>query len=217
MDVAELTNGANTVERQVIVVGDPSTAASVAGVVMGLYPAQGYQLSAACMVDGYKATYMSSFAAVSAGTSATTDFFTIFGSATKTLRVLQIGFGGTIATTAENWNVLIQKCSAVPSVASIVATTVVPLDSSDAAGTATTIGVWTTAPTAATYVGKIAAQNVFLSIAPAVTQSVVFNFGNLSGHAIVLRGIAQGVSLSFNAITPAHATSLSGYVLWTEE
>lgn len=35
VDTAELTNGVNTVERQVVVVGDPTTAANVAGVTAG--------------------------------------------------------------------------------------------------------------------------------------------------------------------------------------
>ena len=65
-----------------------------------------FPAAAAAPLDGYKATYMAGFVARSAGTSATTDIFTIFGSATKTVRVLAMGISGSTATAAAYYDII---------------------------------------------------------------------------------------------------------------
>lgn len=197
---------------------DPSTAANVANVLAGTQPTQFYSAVAAAALDGYKATYAAAFVAQSAGTAATTDIFTIFGSASKTIRVLQIGISGTVATTALYADALLQVASAAPTGGTATTLTNVPYDSNDAAGTAV-VKFYTATPTAASYVGKIGSQKIFLPLTGTVTlpDQALFTFGGLPGRCPVLRGTSQGLSLSFNALTPANANSLDGFVIWTEE
>lgn|SRR5574337_852801 len=218
IDTAELTNGANTVERQVISLGDPSTAANVANVVAGTQPTQYYSAVAASLLDGYKATYGASAVGVSFGTGATTDCVTIFGSASKTIRVLRLRISSTTATAAAYYDLLLQVCSAAPASGAATTLTDVPFDANDAAGTAVA-KVWTTAPTAASYVGKIAAVKYFSALTgtAAPVTNIEWDWGSNPGRAIVLRGVAQGLSLSLNGATPANAQSWDVEIVWTEE
>ena len=220
IDTAEVVNGSNTVERQIIAHGDPSTAANVANVVLGANPAQGYSLVANAPLDGYKATYAAALVGLNVGTSATTDCFTIFGSGTKTIRVLRVSVSGSVATAAAQYDLLLQVCSAAPASGTATTATNVPYDSLSAAATALVKG-WTVAPTAAAYVGKIAVAQRFFEITGSTSVAgpapVVFEFGNNPGSAVVLRGTTQGLSLSLNGATPANATALDVSVVWTEE
>jgi hypothetical protein len=220
VDTNEVTVNANVVERQSVCLADPVTPANVANVVAGLYPAQYYQLVSNAPLDGYKATYGAAVSNVSAGTALTTDIFGITGSASKTIRVLQMGFGGTLATTAQNAWLIINKCSAVPSGGTASTPAIVPFDSSDAAGTAV-VNFYTATPTAGTYVGPIAATEYFFDVTATVTlvntPLWVVNFGNMPGKAVVLRGATQGLYLRGTAFTPSTAGSMTGYIIWTEE
>lgn len=218
IDTAELVVGSNTVERQCIVLTDPTTAANYAGVVAGTQPAQGYGLVANAPLDGYKATYAAAAVGVSFGTSATTDCVTIFGSASKTIRLLHLRISSTSATAASYYDLLLQVCSAAPTGGTATTLTNVPYDSNDAAGTAVA-KIWTAAPSAATYVGKVGSVKYFspLTGTAAPVTTVTWDFGSNPGRAIVLRGTSQGLSLSLNAATPANAQSWDVEIVWTEE
>lgn len=219
IDTAELTNGSNTVERQVVVIGDPATAASVASVTVigaGIAASTGLVGVASVPFDGGKTSYAASYKATSVGTSATTNLFTITGSATKTVRVTRLAVSGTIATTAEEWDLLIVKQSAADTGGSSTPATVVPYDSGNAAGTATVNG-YTVAPTAGAAVGALYANKLTLPISPAAATAITVTFGDRPAQAVVLRGIAQVLAVTANGVTPGHASSMDFYVEWTEE
>jgi hypothetical protein len=219
IDTSEMTNGANTVERQNVCLADPTTGANVANVVLGLQPAQGYQLVANAPIDSYKLSYAAAFSAVTPGTSATTDVLQIFGSATKTVRVTRLGFSLTTATTALYLDTVLSVRSAAPTAGTATTGTAVPYDSNAAAATAVT-KFWTAAPTAGAAVGSIAAYRYLVGITgtPTTTASdKIYEFGRGPVQAVVLRGIAQGLVLTFSGATLANTTLMDCFVEWTEE
>lgn len=221
VDTTEITVGANVVERQNICLADPilTTAAAVANVIPGTFPTQSYLCVADATLDGFKATYSAAFTALNPGTAATTDVFVLVGSATKTIRVLRFGISGTEATAAAYKDVVLSIRSAATTAGTSSTATIVPYDSSDPAGTAIFRG-YTAAGTAGAAVGTIAAFKLFCPITgtPAlVNPPVILDFGIRAGRAVVLRGIAQNLAVTFNGATPANAGSIDAWVEFTEE
>ena len=212
VDTAELTNGSNTVERQVAVIGDAITAANVATVNAG----KALNVS----LDGISsATYRAVCAPFSAGTSATTAIATITGSATKTVRVTKVSVSSTTATAAVYYDLQLNKTSAAHTGGTPVVATVVPLDSNFAAGTAT-VNAYTAAPTSGSAVGVVDSTRVFSPITgtPALgPQPYTFVFPAFGNSALVLRGIAQELEVRINAVTPANAQTWDIVFEWVED
>jgi len=175
------------------------------------------------LADGGKATYSAAYTAQSLGTGATTACFYIAGSASKTVRLLQLIFSATIATAGEEYDFTLQKESVLPTGGTkATAATIVPWDSSDAAASATT-AFYTAAGTDGTVTGVLLVQKFSAFIATATTVQpptgpTVINFGTLPGEkALVLRGAAQGIVATLNGATPAHTSSWDVTFVWTEE
>ena len=173
--------------------------------------------------DGGKATYSAIYTAQSVGTSATTALFYLSGSATKTIRLLQLIVNATIATAGEEYDLVLQKETALPTGGTkATVATIVPWDSLDGAATATT-AFYTATPTDGTVTGVLLATKFSAFIAAATTVQpptipYVFNFGNQPGcKGLVLRGAAQGIVATINAATPAHTSSWDVTFVWTEE
>lgn len=209
VDTSELTVGSNTVERQNVSIASFQTAGSVADV----NAANQLQVT----TEGQKATYGAAATAFSAGTGATTDIFTIYGSASKTVKVQKLLISSTTATAASYFDIVVAKRSTAFSGGTAANPTVVPLDSNNAAGTAV-VSNFTAAPTAGSNVGSISSVKYFspLTGTAAPVTSVSFDFGSL-GQPVVLRGVAQGLAVTLNGVTPANAQSWDIAVVWTEE
>jgi hypothetical protein len=175
------------------------------------------------VADGGKATYSATYTGQSVGTAATTAVFGLTGSATKVVRLLQLIVNATIATAGEEYDFSLQKETALPTGGTKATTaTVIPWDSSDGAGTALPL-FYTATPTDGTLTGVVLVTKLsaFLATATTVqppTTPYVFNFGNQPGaKGLVLRGATQAIIATLNAATPAHASSWSVTMIWTEE
>jgi len=207
VDTAELTNGANTVERQIITLGDAITAANVAGVT-----AAG---AVNVNVEGQKATYSAS--ATFAVAASATLVWTLTGSASKTIRLVELGFSSTTATAAQYLDIQGIKYSTAATGGTPVAETVVPLDSGFAAGTAT-VNHYTANGTPGTPVGTVKMVRYFSALTgtAAPTTWIVWRFGNGPDSGLVLRGVAQQFGIS-QATGGANAGTADVYAVWTEE
>ncbi len=165
-------------------------------------------------VDGFKQTYSMSTTVALAATA--TDVVTIVGSATKTVRVLQIRVSG-ISTTAITTPVLLIKRSAANTGGTSTAMTQVPHDSNNAAATATG-AAYTVNPTGlGAAVGTIRQDRLSFAVTGSVAENPLeWNLGNKPGQAIVLRGTAQVLAVNLNSTTVTGG-SISVSIEWTEE
>jgi hypothetical protein len=217
IDTSELNVGANVVERQNVVIGDPTTDVGLA-TIQTINSVKGLAV-APYNPDNFKATYGAAATAFSAGTAATSDIFTIYGSGTKTVRVTRLVVSSTTATAAVYYDLVLAKRSTIPTGGASSSPSVVPYDSAFAAGTAT-VKNWTAAPTAGTNVGTMAVVRTFSPLtgtAALTPPPVVFDFANRPSSAAVLRGTGEGLAVTINGVTPANAQTWDIFVEWTEE
>lgn len=167
--------------------------------------------------DSSHATYRAAVVTLNAANNPT-DIFTITGSATKTIRVRKIGIEGT-QTTASYANVLVLKRSTANSGGTSTLLTNVPMDSDNAAATAT-VRSYTANPTLGTLIGNITTKKLVVNTASpgtgAVDNDTVFYFGSEFSKSVVLRGTAEVLSINLNATTLA-GNSFNIWVEWTEE
>ena len=165
--------------------------------------------------EGQKATYHAMATAL-VTVSGATDVFLINGSATKTVRITRVLVSGTFAAAAFA-DISLIKRSTANSAGTSSATTIVPLDSADAAATAVVLQ-YTANPTVGTAVGAVAGAKYFgpATGTPGAINQLEFRFGDVNGRAIVLRGTAQGLAVSFNT-GPAQAGAFDIAIEFTEE
>ncbi len=152
------------------------------------------------------------------------DLLTIFGSASKTVRVLSILFG-TTNTAAGSQQFFLSKRSAVTTGGTAVAQTIVPLDSTDAA--TATVSTYSVDPTPGAVVGNINVVRVAspaaipASFAGVVTsasfQMLPYDYTVGLCKPVVLRGVAQGLAVNFNDVALVAGQTHVFSVLWTEE
>lgn len=194
LSVAALTSGATTVSMSA---GSGAQFTSGLPIVRGTYSA-----------------------AASIGTGATTHFFSIAGSATRTVRITEIRASG-VATAAATLGIAAEIDSTADSVDAGTAVTAVPHDSADAAATAAVV-YHTTSPTSGTLVGVVRQDKLTLAAAgstPAAPAQpgVVWKFGRGPGdQEIVLRGAAYSLSLNTTAAFGSGG-AVGASVEWTEE
>lgn len=184
-----------------------------------LYDAAGREVS-----PQSKVTYMASGTFTPAATP--TDLVTIFGSASKTVRVLSMVIS-TTNTAAGSQQFFLIKRSAANSGGTPVSATLVPMDSTDtgatatvqhytanaaslgaAAGTINTVRVATPAAIPATWAGIT--QNAGYELIPAGNTSKLDKFP-------VLRGTAQGLCINFNSVALVAGQTHAYTLVWTEE
>lgn len=167
-------------------------------------------------------TYRASTTAVLvAAVTSPNPFFTIYGSATKTIRIQSILVSGLTLTAVAYLNIGLKKYSTAVSGGTSTALTQVPLDANSAAGTATNVNAYTAIPTAGTAVGNLTARRVLgqatTAAAAGIPNMIDFDFTPVGdGEAIVLRDTAQGVGLYW-IVAPATTVSMVLRVEWTEE
>lgn len=164
--------------------------------------------------DGTKATYAATVNALTTAASAT-NIVTINGSASKTVRVVKVLLSG-IQTASGNMTVLLRKQSTADSGGTPSSVTAVPHDSTSAAASAT-VNSYTGAPSAGSLVGVVVCKRVtFPSAATAFDSPLDFFIADIPAQAIVLRGVAQGLAISFNGVTLTGG-SVNATICWTEE
>lgn len=173
-------------------------------------------------VDGYKSTYTAAIASLAVHAAAT-DFFTITGSATKTIRVMRIEFSAS-QTTSSFETYLLMKRSTANSGGTSTSITAVPHDSNNAAGSATVLAYTVNPTSLGTAVGTMQSRQILVgdgvakdgSSSISTDQGIVLFEATTPSQAIVLRGTSQVLALNFNGGT-ATGNSHSVWVTWTEE
>lgn len=159
-------------------------------------------------------TYSSSFVGLSPALLAT-DIFTLAGSATKTVKILEISITGD-RTTSAAIDVLLIKRSTGNTGGTGFPLAYIPHDSNNT-GPTTTAVAWAANPTTGTSVGTIRTQKMFVNAAATgVSDKIVWTFGSGTSQAIALRGAAQSLNVNLNGVTVAGGT-FDIYVTWTEE
>ena len=169
---------------------------------------------------GQKQTYAFATTAKTVTAAGTGPFFSICGSATKTVRLQQLVIGGTVATAAVYADVELTMTSAATSAGTATALTKVPHDSTNSASTVNLLNYYTALATAGTAVGKIGSQGAVFPITATVAAqqaSVIWDWTNRQeSQAPVLRGTAQCVEASFGTTT-TNAPTLTVQGIYTEE
>jgi len=160
-----------------------------------------------------KGTY--AIAAVGVTPAATpTDVVTVYGSATKTVRIKQVIVNG-LATTAGTMDVSLVKRTAANTAGTSTAPTIAQFDSTDAAATATA-AQYSVNPTSVGAGVALATKKLNMGVAGS-TGTIEFNFANRNDKALILRGTAQGLAINFNGGTVPTGGALSYSVEWEEE
>ena len=174
------------------------------------------------------ATTKATYAAASSFTTpaaSTTDFWQIYGSSTKTIKVLRVEAAYTSASTSTSDEVFLIKRSTANSGGTSSTVTSVPLDSTNSAATAV-VRIYTANPTPGTTVGTVASGILMSVINPGGTYPVpqspqgaqVLFDHRLTGQPVVLRGTGEGLVLNFAGTIPASSTpKIAVTVFWTEE
>lgn len=168
--------------------------------------------------DGYRNTYNSSSAAISTGTIATpTDVFFITGSATKTIRILRIGFSGTATAVGMREIMLVKRSSANTGGAAAGIFPRSPyLATPPPTATATT--QTNLALTTGSLVGIIRSTKINFpttTAAGAAQNEYIWTF-NRSSQALYLRGTGEVIAVNFNSVAMAGGT-ITIWAEWTEE
>jgi hypothetical protein len=178
--------------------------------------ASGNLKTAAIPSDGTKLTYSAATSAL-ASVALATDIFTIFGSATKTIRVSKVQISCTQTTAGEINPALIVR-STTNSGGTTANPTKVPHDSNSVAASATVTSYTGNATTLGTTVGTIRADKLFAPAAAATSagSNLFYCFGASFGQAVVLRGTGQGLCLNLGGTTIA-GSSFNIWIEWTEE
>lgn len=173
-----------------------------------------------------KGTY-SAASAFTAPANNTTDFWQIYGSSTKTIKVLRVeaAYVGDSPTAAVDRFFLIKRSTANSGGTSTTVTNV-SLDSSNTASTAS-VKIYTANPSGlGTAVGQVHSgllANIFSAstgnpVSPCGRSSQIIFDHNLTGQPVVLRGTTEGLCINFNSVKPSATTPLIAItVFWTEE
>src|SRR6185295_897807 len=145
-----------------------------------------------------------------------TDVFTIYGSGTKTVRIIRVEVSATENTAAIRDVVLIKRSTANTGGTS-TSPTRVTYDSSNAAATATVLA-YTANPTLGTGVGNIRTAKIDVPATNLVgsTDRIMWTFGDRPSQAVVLRGTSEGLAVNLNSVTSAN-NSFDISIEWTEE
>jgi len=180
-----------------------------------------FQRVFAALEDTQKATYYANYTGQSVGTGATTNIFTVAGSATKTVKIVGLYIAATAATAASYFDVLVKRQSTADTGGTAAtAATILPADINDAAASAAAPKFYTAAPTAGTVTGTLFSTKIFAPItgtpAPVVPVALL-EAGRVPMKSVTLRGTTDIIAVTLNGVTPANATSFDVTLIWTEE
>lgn len=201
-----------------------SVAAAILSLACGA-PSHAGQIGTTSLIDSYKATYAATSDFTTLASSAT-DFFTIYGSGSKTIKVLRIYLSSSSTGTAAVFDtVSLIKRSTAPTGGTATTITSCPLDSNNSSATAT-VKIWTANPTTvgtavatinvAKYNGAITGVTSSTSV-PNYPRHCVFD-ADKYGQAITLRGTGEGLALNLAGVTQAGTSpKMNVEVIYTEE
>jgi len=168
--------------------------------------------------SGPLATYAAAWAAF-APVATPTNIFSITGSATKTIRVLRIGFSAT-RTTATVTNVQLNRyTSALTGGTPVAPTAVVKYDTNSANSTATAVTY--TANTTGGGAGTANIRNIKMVVPTATPTGAsqneyIFDYTANYSESLVLRGTSEVIALTLLSTTMTGG-SVCMWVEWTEE
>ena len=169
-------------------------------------------------VDGVKNTYIGHAAAAFTPAASATDIFVLTGSASVTVRVTRVVISCT-QTTSAGFLFVLRKHSTADSGGTSSACTIFPIDSNDAAASATCLQ-YTANPTSIGSVVGSPRVIEWLVPAPATTSyftPLEWDFGGPHPEqAIVLRGTSQQLAVNLNGNTMTGG-SCNISMTWTEE
>lgn len=143
-----------------------------------------------------------------------TDLITIYGSATKTVNILNIWVTG-VQTTAGQVQVLLIKRSTANTGGTSAALVKVPYDSNDAAATATVLAYSANPTTLGTIIGNIRGDRLFLPGAASTSDAQGLTWSFVNGKQMTLRGVAQGICINLGGVTIAGG-SINVTIEWQE-
>ena len=164
------------------------------------------------------ATYSATSAIAFTAAATPTDIFTIYGSATRTIKILRIGFSAT-QTTAATANIVLIKRSAANTGGTIATATSVPHDAADPTATATIVNYTANATALGAAVGTVKALRAYIpapaTATPQTFYEIIFG-GNNNEKPIILRGTSQGLAINLNSTTIT-GNLFTCWVEYTEE
>lgn len=166
-----------------------------------------------------KQTFMAATAAFTPPATPT-DIWSITGSATKTVRLLRLGWSNTQTTAGVNtWFVI--KRSSVNTGGSPTTLTLVPNDSNNAAATATVVNYTANPSPLGSSSGPVWTGKIN-SPAPATAGigglcGIELDFVDMFGQPLCLRGTTQQLALNFNGAALPAGLSMLIWCQWTEE
>lgn len=166
-------------------------------------------------------TYSASYTAITTAASAT-DFLTLTGSATKTIYLRTIECGG-VSTAAGTSTIALAKRSTADSggtaltPSSTVGGQLVPMDSGDAAASATVVA-YSANPTTGTLVGLVRSGKLNTGVTATGTAGLLtWNFGPENAKVATLRGTAQVLALTGLGSSLAAGAVLTCNITWIEQ
>lgn len=166
------------------------------------------------ITDDTKDTY-SATAINFAAANLATDIFTIFGSATKIVKIKRIIIAAVQQAGAVR-DVIFIKRSTLNTGGTSTTLTSVPHDSNSVSATAFTRS-YTANPTVGTFVGNIRATKLFINTSATVLTEYIVDFETLKVNApFVLRNVNESISINLNGVTST-ANSFTITCTWTEE
>ena len=158
---------------------------------------------------GYSASFLLTALAANA-----TDIVSLVGSATKNVRVLRVEIMG-LATAAAVVDLQLIKRTTADTGGTPVPIVSPRYDTTDIAATAAA-NSWTANPAAlGTAQGTVRAGKLGLSASPAVGLPLLWDFSR-DGVAPVLRGVAEGLHISWGGVAVPAGTLLTGSIEWEE-
>lgn len=163
--------------------------------------------------EGWKATYGAGGVNITPAATPT-DVATIYGSATKTIRVKSVTLCGSGSDNA-TMNVSLVKRTAVNTAGTSASASMAKFDSIDNNATAT-VKQYTANPSGLGAGYDLAVSKIRFGV-PGVGECKTWDFGTRNDKAVVLRGAAQGLAIDLNGGTLPTAPKFSYSFEWTEE
>jgi hypothetical protein len=169
------------------------------------------------IVIAQELTYSAGTTAATATAAGTGVFFSICGSASKTIRIQRLSISGTIATGAKNGDVVLKRTSTATSGGTATTLTAAPFDSNNASATAVA-KFYTVLATAGTMAMVVDSGEMYLPLTGTGTSATPlwFRWRDTDSEAPTLRGTTQCLEANFGTTT-TNAPSLLVSVAWTEK
>lgn len=177
------------------------------------------------VIPGSVATYRSSTGWITPA-SATTDIATLVGSSTKTIHVIEVLVAYQISNSGDTdqTNIYLIKRSTADTAGTSL--TAVPLDSNNAAATATPYSYTSNPSSLGTAVGTMVTGVISSAFGASLAGGLPLNEfsyskifdAHLFGQALTLHGTSENIAVNFNGtIPPGGSPLVSVMITWTEQ